>query len=121
MTSDSHSQYDPLIKHIAALYADDTTIHEHLRTLTVASDEWDNGRGGGHLWFGSAQSAPLSDPDTVDAWALDSDGMPIEIILHYVGGRITWGEWYRVDGRPIQRWPPPWVQREAPRFGESPN
>ena len=121
MTGDLRSAYDPLIKQIAALYTEDAELYQHLQSLAVTAEEWDVGRGGGHLWFEKSPFAPDIERDTVDAWAQDADGMPIDIILHSVDGRIAWGEWVRADGRPIHRWPPPSVTLEPPRFGGSPN
>lgn len=110
--NDFRSYYDPLIKQIAELYPEDVTIQTHLQTLVVTAEEWDDGGGGGHLAFQSSLGAAV-EVATIDAWAQDSDGMPIEIILHTVDGRVTWGEWYRVDGGPIQCWPPRTLQRTS--------
>lgn len=112
--NDLHSYYDPMIKRIAQLYADDAPLQSHLCSLAVTAEEWDDGRGGGHLWFQNSPTAPALEIDTVDAWTQDKDGMPINIILHTVDGHVTWGEWFRVDGAPIQSWPPRSLQREPP-------
>jgi len=114
--NDWRSYYDPLIKHIAELYADDVQIQSHLQTLAVTAEEWDDGRGGGHLWFQNPSFAQALDVDTIDAWTQDTDGMPINLILHTVDGHVTWGEWFRVDGAPIQCWPPRTLQRTPPRL-----
>lgn len=112
--NDLHSHYDPVIKQIAELYCDDVSLQSYLQTLAVTPEEWDDGRGGGHLWFQNSSSAPVLEMDTIDAWTQDTDGMPINIVLHTLDGHVTWGEWFRVDGAPIQCWPPSALQRTPP-------
>jgi hypothetical protein len=97
---------------VPALFPENATLQTHLRHLTVTREEWDDNRGGGHLWFEDSSSAPMLTSDTVDVFTEDADGTDIEIILHVVDGRIAWGEWYRVDSAAILRWPPASVRRE---------
>ncbi len=105
------ARYKPLINLIAALYADDADVRVHLESIRVFKEEWDSNRAGGHFWFEASTSGPPLSCETVDAQATDPDGMPIEIILHFVGPGVDWGEWFRNDAEPVMCWPPSSVER----------
>jgi len=108
------ARYQPMMKEIAALYAEHADVCTHIEAARVTGEEWDLNRGGGHLRFEVPSSAPRLDPlewDTIDAHASDEDGTPIVIIFHLGNARIDWGEWFRVDGEAIIRWPPTTVRR----------
>jgi hypothetical protein len=106
-------RYVPMIEQIADMNAD-RDVYAQLRSLVVRSEEWDPGRVGGHFWF-SISAPPAQRQFEISASAEDSDGVPIDIILHAVNGMLDWGEWYRVDGGPVLRWPPTSV-RPGPNF-----
>lgn len=101
------SSYATFLRQFADLYPDDAELRAQLQTVRVRREDWDDGRGGGHLYFEGASSKDAVDDDTFDALADDADGAEICIILHCVGGLLNWGEWFRWDGRPVQCWPPP--------------
>lgn len=82
-----------------------------MHTVSVRREDWDEGRAGGHLCFEDASSTDAVSGDTFDALADDADGAEICIILHFVGGLLNWGEWFRWDGEPVQCWPPSALRR----------
>lgn len=43
---------------------------------------------------------------TVDAIYSDLDGVRVNIIVHIIGGKLSWAERYRDLGDPIVMWPP---------------
>lgn len=103
-------RYGPIIRQFAAIYPDDDALQAQLKAVSVTAEDWDINRAGGHLKFETPPDTALVDLDTLDAWTNDADGTPIDIILHFVGGRMNWGEWFRVDGQPIETWPPPSIR-----------
>lgn len=105
--SDLTSRYATFLRHFADLYPDDDQLRNQLQAVTIRREDWDEGRGGGHLYFEGASSNDTVDEDTFDALADDADGAEICIILHFVRGLLNWAEWFRWDGEPIQCWPPP--------------
>lgn len=74
--NDLRSFYDPVIKQIAELFRGDVPLRNHLETLAVTAEEWDDGRGGGHLWFQNLSPAPVLNMYTIDAWTQDTDRDP---------------------------------------------
>ncbi len=102
-------RYAPMLRQIAQLYCEDAVLSEFVDGLTVNREEWDPGMRGGHFWF--EETTEDADVEVVDAVAEDSDGATIAILLHLVGRRTNWAEWFRWDGEPILRWPPPSVRR----------
>ncbi|MFN2450031.1 MAG: hypothetical protein ABR508_09655 [Candidatus Baltobacteraceae bacterium] len=104
--SDLTSRYSGFLGGIAAIYADDKGLKAQLKALAITREDWDDGFNGGHLRFETPVWADTVLYDTVDAFAHDADGARIEVILHFVGGRLNWGEWFRFDGEPIRHWPP---------------
>ncbi len=109
-----HARYAPLLKQMAEFYSDDPDVVAQLEALEILEEDWDVNHAGGHFKLKVPHSAPPIDLDIVEALAYDTDGMSICIILHTFGDRLNWGEWFRNDGEPILRWPPPFV-RPAPR------
>lgn len=105
--SDLTLRYRTFLRQFADLYPGDSQLRAQLQTVTIRREDWDEGRGGGHLSFEGASSTDAVDDDTFDALAEDADGAGICIILHFVGGLLNWGEWFRWDGEPVQCWPPP--------------
>jgi hypothetical protein len=106
--NDLASQYDALIQQIADLYAQDRELFACLRRLRVNREEWDSGRCGGHFYF--EEMAEDSGTELVDVVAEDTDGAAIAVTLHLIGLGQNWAEWYRLDGEPVLRWPPPSVR-----------
>lgn len=111
--SDLTSRYSGFLRDIAAIYAHDEAVKSQLKAATVLREDLDDSRGGGHLYFDTPSSVDAVDYDTLDACAEDADGANIAVILHVVGGRLNWGEWFRWDGEPIQRWPPPALRAQG--------
>lgn len=111
--SDLASRYATFLQQFANLYRDDGRLQAQLRQVGVRREDWDEGRGGGHLYFEAASSTKAVQHDTLDAFAEDADGAEICIILHFVGGLLNWGEWFRWDGKRVRRWPPPALRHKA--------
>lgn len=107
--------YGPIIEQFAVLYANNAALGAQLRGVSVTAEDWDLNRAGGHFRLETPSDSIAVDLDIVDALANDADGTMIDIILHFVGGRLNWGEWYRVDAKPIQSWPPASIRRHSPR------
>jgi hypothetical protein len=102
---DVHARYAPMLKDIAAYYADDERLCAQLAATTVIREEWDDDRSGGHFWMEVSPSAtPILDA-TVDARTRDNDDAIVDVILHTVDGYLNWGEWFRYDGEPVSHWP----------------
>lgn len=106
--NDLASRYDALIQEIADLHARDPELFACLRKLRVNREEWDSGRCGGHFYF--EETAEDCGTELVDVIAEDADGATIAVTLHLIGLRKNWAEWYRWDGEPVLRWPPPSVR-----------
>ncbi|MGC2129750.1 MAG: hypothetical protein WA629_06590 [Candidatus Aquilonibacter sp.] len=105
---DLAARYDPIIRQIAEIYADDTELAAYIRGLRVNREVWDDGRAGGHFYFeDSPEDAGI---EIIDAVADDADRATIAVTLHLVGRCGNWAEWYRWDGEPVMRWPPPSVR-----------
>jgi len=49
--------------------------------------------------------------DIIDAIYADEDGADVNVIVHLVGGLLSWAERFRNDSNPIMIWPPP---KDAP-------
>lgn len=111
-----NSRYAPLIASLLQIYADDKALAAQLRKLIVTEELWDDGLGGGHLQFNVAENVPPLEEESVHAWCLDSDRTPIEIILHPVSGRLSWGEWVKSTGTPIIEWPPICITADPPKY-----
>ena len=105
--------YGPILRQFAVLYPNNEALGAQLRAVSVTAEDWDLNRAGGHLQLKTPLDTAIVDLDIVDALADDADGTMIDIILHFVGGRLNWGEWYRVDAEPIQSWPPDSIRRHA--------
>lgn len=99
-------RYATFLRQFADLYPDHGQLRNQLHAVTILREDWDKGRGGGHLCFEGASPTDAVQDDTFDALADDADGAEICIILHFVGGLLNWGEWFRWDGEPVQCWPP---------------
>src|SRR5436305_1503253 len=99
-------RYGPIIKDFAKIYPDNEPLHAQLRAVSVTGEDWDINRAGGHLKLEVPMTTAAVDLDIIDARTTDADGALIGIILHFVDGRLNWGEWYRMDGEPIRSWPP---------------
>ncbi len=104
-------RYGPVIAQFAALYPDDGGLQSQLHAVSVTAEDWDLNGAGGHLKLETPPNAAGVDLEIIDALANDRDGATIDIILHFVAGRLNWGEWYRVDHKPIQSWPPASIRR----------
>lgn len=107
--------YGPILEQFASLYADNEALGAQLRAVSVTAEDWDINRAGGHFQLGMPPDTAVVNLDIIDALADDADGTMIDIILHFVGGRLNWGEWYRVDAEPIQAWPPSSIRRHPSR------
>ncbi len=88
------------------MYSSDDALQRQLAALDITAEDWDTSGAGGHLQFAVPSDAAPVRFDTVDARTNDTDGTPIDIILHVVDGHLNWGEWCRVDAQRIQSWPP---------------
>lgn len=97
-------RYAPMMRQIAEIYRDNDALSAYILGLTVNRERWDSNNAGGHFYFD--ETPDDASTEIVDAVAKDSDGAPIEIILHLVGARGNWAEWWRSDGERILRWPP---------------
>lgn len=53
-----------------------------IEAATVLCEDFDDSRGGGHLYFDTPSSVDGVDYDTLDACAEDADGADIAVILH---------------------------------------
>jgi len=83
---------------------DRNAFEEQVRRSTITSVDTGHDR----FHFSSALEERYSlDEDTVDALYNDSDGNPVTVTVHLVGGRINWAERYRDFGDAIDLWPPP--------------
>lgn len=109
-------RYRHLIAQMTELYAGDDTVVEQLRQAVITDESWDSGCGGGHLRVGVPTDVPPAPVDTLHAWSLDSDETPIEIIWHFVNGRLNWAEWVKSTGTPITDWPPQTIRRLPPTY-----
>jgi hypothetical protein len=98
-----------MIQQIADLHACDPGLAARLRNLRVNREERDLGRCGGHFYF--EETAEDAGVELIEILAKDSDGATIALTLHLIGLRGNWAEWYRWDGEPVLRWPPPSVRR----------
>jgi hypothetical protein len=105
-------RYKPVLGQIAEMLAADPELALYIRNLKVNREEWDDGRVGGHFYF--EETAEDAGTKLIYAVAEDADGATIEVILHLIGTSGNWAEWYRWDGEPVLRWPPPSL-RPAPR------
>ena len=105
---DVRKRYDAMIRQIAEMQANNAELATYLRRLTVNREEWDDSRVGGHFYFDEASED--AGAELIDAIADDADGATIAVTLHLVGSRSNWAEWYRWDGEPVLRWPPPSVR-----------
>ena len=104
---DVHARYAPLLKEIAAYYADDQLLCGQLAAMAVVREEWDDNRAGGHFYM-EVPSSTAAMPDCyIDARTCDDDGAFVDVILHTVNGYLNWGEWFRYDHQPVSRWPLP--------------
>jgi hypothetical protein len=104
--TDIQERYTPLLKQIAARYADDESLGAQLAATTVVREVWDDNRSGGQFYMEVLPSADPVPHDAVDARAHDDDGAYVDIILHTVDGYMNWGEWFRYDHSPVVHWPP---------------
>jgi hypothetical protein len=101
-------RYDAMIQQIAKLHERDPELAAWLRSLRVNRELWDPGRGGGHFYFEDVSED--AGTELVDVVAEDADGASITVTLHLIGLHGNWAEWYRWDGEPVLRWPPPSVR-----------
>ena len=108
--SDLAGRYFSLMTAMALMYSDDEGTTKQLQACTVTAEEWDANRSGGHLTFSLPPSCAPVQRDDVTAWCCDADWSPIEIIFHFVDGRLSWGEWIKYDkeraNRSVTIWPP---------------
>jgi hypothetical protein len=112
-------KYRPLMERMSRIYQHSYEIAEQLRKAVVSAESWDAGRGGGHLRFTvPADVAPI-ETESIEAWALDSDNTPIQIMWHVVDGRLNWGEWIKPTGTAIENWPPHEVSAMPPTYTEN--
>lgn len=45
--------------------------------------------------------------DIIDANYADADGTDVNVLVHFVGGLLSWAERFRFDMEVIALWPPP--------------
>lgn len=98
-------QFQRLLGRLAVECKCDDDLRKQLLTATVATETWDGSGSGGHVQFLRRAADPVRYSE-VRFSSRDTDNMPIQIILHFVKGNLDWGEWFRVDGVRISRWPP---------------
>lgn len=116
--ADLASRYASLMEQMAKLYEESNAIAEQLRHVIVTAESWDRGRGGGHLQFTVPPDVTPVEAELIEAWARDSDNWPIQIIWHFVEGKLNWGEWIKVTftGGPIEEWPPTEISAAPPTY-----
>jgi hypothetical protein len=81
-------------------------LRRQIETARIRSEER------GHLSFflpGDTAGLPSSDVDVIESSYRDADGTAVELLLHFEQPRavMSWLEWFRYDGRPPGRFPPP--------------
>lgn len=101
---DLESRYSRLIGQIADLFHEDESLFAFLLGLKVNREEWNAGRRRGHFFF--QETPEHARVELIELIAEDVDRGIIDIALHITGERVNWGEWCRLDGRSVLRWPP---------------
>lgn len=104
---DLAKRYEPMIRQVADLFPEDESLFAFLLGLEVNREEWDAVQGYGFFFF--QETEEYACVELIELIADDADGATIEIALHLVGSRTSWGGLHRSDRGPVLRWPPPSV------------
>lgn len=99
--------YAPILATLKRIYKENPAVMTQLEAVEISHEDWDLNGGGGHFKMCVPDDVPAIGDDVVECAGVESDGGFVQVLLHTVGGRLYWGEWFKVDPDSLfQMWPP---------------
>lgn len=113
IADDLERRYSPLMGQIAELFQEDESLFAFLSMVRVNGEAWNVEQARGYFFLELPYDYACD--ELIDLIADDADGATIEVSIHIAGVRTSGGEWHRLDGRAVLRWPPPSVLPKSRR------
>lgn len=96
-------EHQLLTRLLAVSFPGDEQLREQLKTARVTTIDSD---GSLRFWGAKKGGSAASHIVPVEGYARDRDGIPIQVLLHVVEGRLDELEIFKTDGSPVVLMPP---------------